>query len=121
MAEGLLSPSRTPASSLPAPLTPLLGREQELATLNALLSRPDVRLVTLSGPGGVGKTRLALQVATAVAGSLADGVSFVDLAAVRDPALVTSTIAQALGLHEAGTQSLTAQLCAVLRDKELLV
>src|ERR687892_725401 len=69
----------------PTPLTALVGREREVTTLTGLLCRPDVRLLTLTGPGGVGKTRLALCVADDVAADFPDGVPFVALAPVRDP------------------------------------
>src|SRR5436853_7683442 len=87
---------------LPAQLTPLLGREQEVATVCALLRRPGVRLVTLTGTGGVGKTRLGLAIATELLDDFADGVCFVGLAPVSDPDLVVHTIAQALGIKETG-------------------
>src|SRR5215472_12947232 len=86
---------------LPVPLTAFLGREQEQAALCALLRRPDVRLLTLVGTGGVGKTRLALAVAQALLGEFANGVCFVPLAPVRDPTLVIAAVAEALGLREA--------------------
>src|SRR5262249_2344082 len=86
-------------------LTPLAGRERELADLLGLIRRAAAGLVTVSGPGGVGKTRLALQVAAEAADNFADGVAFVRLDPIRDPALVVTTVAQALGLREAGNES----------------
>ncbi len=87
---------------LPAQLTPLIGREQEIAAACALLQRPQVRLLTLTGTGGIGKTRLALQVATALLDDFPDGVCFVPLASINDPDLVIPTLAQTLGQKEAG-------------------
>ena len=84
-------------TNLPIPATPFLGRETEVAELSALLSRDEVRLVTLTGPGGTGKTRLALQAAASVTDEYPDGVWWVPLASLRDPALVLESTAQALG------------------------
>ena len=92
-------------NNLPAQRTAFIGREHEEDALNKLLSRADVQLVTLTGPGGIGKTRLALRVAGEIAGQFPGGVCFVALSAVRDAGLIASTIAQAVGVREAGKHS----------------
>jgi predicted ATPase len=102
------------AHNLPVELTRLVNREDELATIRDLLDREDVRLVTLTGPGGVGKTRLAVQAALDAADRFPDGVRFVPLAGVRDPQLVPSAIAQAVGVQEAGERLLAERLADAL-------
>lgn len=106
---------------LPARLTPLIGREQEVAAACALLRQPGVRLLTLVGTGGVGKTRLGIEVATELVDDFADGVCFVSLAPISAPELVLPTVAQALGLREPGDQSFVERLVASLQEKELLL
>jgi predicted ATPase/class 3 adenylate cyclase len=108
-------------TNLPAQPTPLIGRDRELAELGALLGRADVRLVTLTGPGGTGKTRLGLQVGAESVDAFAAGVFFVPLAPVREPALVLPLIAQTLGLREQPGQTIEETLGEFLQEKELLL
>lgn len=98
--------SAGPPAPLPKPLSPFFGRERELATLDALLRSDDERLITLVGPGGVGKTRLALEIAETIAAAFLSSVYFVGLSAVVEPGLVVPTIAQTLGLRESTDPSL---------------
>jgi predicted ATPase/class 3 adenylate cyclase/DNA-binding CsgD family transcriptional regulator len=108
-------------NNLPIQLTPLIGREKEGAAVQNLLQREDVRLVTMTGPGGTGKTRLGLQVAAELSDLFADGVYFVNLAPLSDPTLVVSTIAQILDLKETGEQPLLDLLKGYLHDKHILL
>src|SRR6266567_2403033 len=114
-------PGRASRYNLPAPLTSLIGREHELAAACALLRRPEVRLLTLTGTGGVGKTRLGLAVAQALLDDFTDGTCFVPLTPVSDPVRVMAAIAQALGLWEAGELPVEEQVRAALRDRHLLL
>ena len=109
-----------PSATLAAPVTPLLGREREVTAATALLGG-GVRLLTLTGPGGVGKTRLALRLAADLHAAFPDGVTIVPLASLTDPALVAVTIAEALGIVEAGSTPLPLRLAASLRDRRLLL
>jgi predicted ATPase len=114
----LKSLSRT---NLPVPSTPFLGRKRELQEVVALLGREDVRLLTLTGPGGTGKTRLALQAAAEVAERFPGGVTWVSLSSLRDPALLLPAIAQALHVEDEPGQALIETLLARLSNGRLLL
>ena len=109
------------SSNLPLILTPLLGRDDEVVALTTMLSRGDVRLVTLIGPPGVGKTRLAAHIAAQMAGSFAHGTLFVDLTAIPDIDSFLPTLAQAFGIRETSDAPLLGSLIASLRQRNLLV
>lgn len=120
--QGLLPVSASlPHSTLPRPLTSLIGRAAEVASVCASLAGANVRLLTLTGPGGVGKTRLAIQAATELMDDFGDGVCFVDLAPLRDPSLVLTSIAQALHIRETAERSFLDQLEAFLCSRHLLL
>jgi len=108
-------------NNLPVQPTPLVGREEEVAEVRGRLQHPDARLLTLTGPGGTGKTRLALQAAAELLDEFEDGAFFVALAPVTDPQLVASTIAKPLGVVESGEQPLEEGLKDYLQEKELLL
>jgi predicted ATPase len=105
----------------PQPLTSFVGRERELRAVGDLLRDETVRLLTLTGPGGVGKTRVAMLLAADLAPEFADGVVFVSLAAMNDPDLVAGAIVQALGEREVGGQSHLDRLSLLLRQRHLLL
>lgn len=116
----LASPG-THSSALPVPLTPLVGRRQEIETISQLLSREDVRLVTLTGAPGIGKTHLAVHIARSLTGTFQGGVIFVPLAPIREPSLVVPAIARALHVPDSGEQTLGERLASELGTRSLLL
>jgi predicted ATPase/DNA-binding CsgD family transcriptional regulator len=117
MVSRLLAPERP----IPTPLTALVGRVDELSMLHTLLAREEVRLVTLTGPGGVGKTRLAIQVVCDIDDEFPDGIAFIDLAPVRDAELAISTIAQGLGIPDTEQGSLLERIAFGLNARRFLL
>jgi transcriptional regulator with XRE-family HTH domain len=125
---GRVVQASVPELIVPVPPTPLFGRERALEEITAFLERPGLRILTLTGIGGVGKTRLALEAAARMAsrseravGRFLDGVAFVPLASLSDPALVVPTVARSLGLRETGEQTSLEVLQAYLREKGMLL
>jgi predicted ATPase len=114
-------PTAPPFPNLPAPPTAFIGREREVAEVSALLRQAEVRLLTLTGPPGIGKTRLSLRVASNMAAEFGDGVFFVPLAPINDESLVAPAIAQSLGVRETGSHPSLEALKSRLRDKWLLL
>src|SRR6266700_4986865 len=110
-----------PLQVLPFPPTALLGREQEVTQARDLLQAQGVRLLTLTGPSGVGKTRLALEIAHDLRAGFADGLAWIDLTVLRDPSLVPQTVAQTLGLREQADRPFSEQVRAFLQDKQCLL
>ncbi len=116
----LKSPDACP-NNLPIQPTSFIGREKDLIFTRNLLSQAEVRLLTLTGPGGIGKTRLGLQLAGGLCDEFKDGIFFVPLAPITDPLLVTPTIAQALDVHEQGNQPILVTLGEFLQPRKMLI
>ncbi|MGN6031111.1 MAG: ATP-binding protein, partial [Thermomicrobiales bacterium] len=110
-----------PLPPIPRPLSPIVGRRAELDEATALLTRGDFRLLTLTGPGGVGKTRLSLEIAHRMRATMPDGVVFIDLSPVDDPALVLPAIASTLGVPAGDSGTLLVRLAQAIGESHLLL
>ncbi|HEX6552928.1 MAG TPA: LuxR C-terminal-related transcriptional regulator [Ktedonobacteraceae bacterium] len=121
MVSGENTHASSPIWRVPATFNPLLGREREVVAIGTFLTQTEARLLTLLGAPGIGKTRLSLEVAQALRSCFADGVCFVELAALRDPGLMVPTLARELGIGEDGPQPLAEQVKKTLGDKHLLL
>jgi predicted ATPase/class 3 adenylate cyclase/tRNA A-37 threonylcarbamoyl transferase component Bud32 len=108
-------------NNLPIQPTSFIGRDEDLASARNLMSQAEVRLLTLTGPGGTGKTRLGLQLAAELSEEFPDGIFFVPLAPIANPTLVTSTVAQTLGVRDRGSQPILETLGEFLRSKKMLL
>lgn len=117
----LTEPFRPVPAAVPVPASRFIGREQEVRALRSLLESQDSRLITLTGPGGIGKTRLALKVASELQGRFRDRVAFALLDSVTSPAMVMPALVQALGLHESSEQTSLEILKGYLREREMLL
>jgi predicted ATPase/transcriptional regulator with XRE-family HTH domain len=117
----IISKVRTTNLSSYQPLSPFVGYEEELAQINGLIKQPDSRLITLVGPGGIGKTRIAVQIAINQLNRFSDGVFFIPLAQLDDPAYITTTILDALALHAPATKNPDAFLLEYLHDKAMFL
>jgi predicted ATPase/DNA-binding CsgD family transcriptional regulator len=106
---------------VPVPLATFIGREGEIERLTALLLRPDLRIITLTGPGGVGKTHLAIHVARLLANRFGGGAAFIDLAAIAAPEMVLPALARGMGVRRVNDVPLLEQVIDVLRERELLI
>ncbi|MGC1374579.1 MAG: tetratricopeptide repeat protein [Anaerolineales bacterium] len=115
------SPKSTTPTNLPSALTPLIGAEKSLAGVVAILRRPGTRLLTLTGPGGVGKTRLAIAAGASMLEDFPDGIFFVPLETVNDPGLLTTQIARSSNVGTVGAQSLLETLNTYLRERKILL
>ena len=119
--EEALSPRPLPDSNVPTPVSTLVGRDRELAEICSTLRGGETRLLTLTGPGGAGKTRLAIEAANALAGEIPEGAFFVPLDTIREPALLLPAIAQALAVRESGERPLLESLTERVVGRRVLV